>query len=278
MDALIPYIHSKHRGIELLFSLRSVSKFAPHINRVFIIGDKPEFINKNVIHYDYKQGEGTKDYHIAKKVEFGCELSDLGANLLFMNDDHFFTREITYNYPYYYRPELKKDVEKVIYNKYQNETAYFLGAVGRETKDFDVHCPIIYNKRKFLQLSHIWSKSKSYLVKSIYGNYHRIKGEPYVDCKIRKWESRALDNECFSIYDSALYNGALQWLAANFPNPSKFEKKVKFEFKVIESFRDSKAKVYRDRNKNFTVDNKRAMELFINGSEYVYFVGFKNGK
>ena len=274
MDAVIPFIHSDNADIELLFALRTLSSHAKHIDRVFIIGDQPDFTNEKVVVYPFEQ-KGTKDYCIAKKTEFACTLDQVSENFLFMNDDHFFTKDISEDYPYYYRNETIKGRKNNIYKSYIDQTMLYLESLGKQTRDFDVHCPIIYNKKKFLELTEHWNSKKNYLVKSMYGNCNHIEGVEYHDCKIRKFGEMAFKNECFSIYDIALYNGTLKWLGENYTQPSRYEKETKFGFKVIKGFKDSVEQVKRDRNTTFFVDNNRAMDFFSKGQEHVRFIGFE---
>lgn len=267
MDLLYPLVNSPFGNTELLFSLRMIEKHAKGVGNVFIIGDKPDFVNDNVRHFYFNE-TGVKDYRIAKKIEFACGIEELSENFLFLNDDHFFTKDFEISeYPYYHKGDLGVEKPIVEYQKYLNSTKAMLFGLGKGTKHFDVHCPIIYNKTKFLELSHIWNEQKSYVVKSTYANYHGIEGELYKDCKLKSLRTesdfeKATKNVCFSIYDSAMQFGAMKWLAENYPNPSRWEKEdYKFKIKVLQGFNDSKEKVFRGTGKVFEADNERTMEL-----------------
>lgn len=274
MDVVIPFIHSDNADVELLFALRSLEQhFA--VSDVYLIGDKSDFVNDTVRIAGFNQ-EGTKDYSIAKKVEFACGIYRLSDDFLFMNDDHFFTKDIGFYFPYYHRGDLENKV-KNDYNRYQNETKAMLKGLGKESKDFDVHCPIVYNKDKFLKLKDIWRKDKSYLVKSVYCNWHGIEGKIYKDCKLNRLKhqhdfERAFENECFSVHDFGLYNGVIKTLAESFKKPSRWEKEIGFELEVQKDFKDKETGDRRHKKETFLVDNDRAMELL--QTEYVKLVGY----
>lgn len=47
MDAVYFYKHSPHGGEEIRYSLRSLEKHAPYIRKVWIFGDRPNFLSRN---------------------------------------------------------------------------------------------------------------------------------------------------------------------------------------------------------------------------------------
>ena len=280
MKALIPYIHSKHADIELLFALRCLDRHVKDVDGVVIVGDRPDFLNDSVQVLDFKQ-EGVKDYAIAKKVEYAFNESD-SSKFFFMNDDHFFTKDCeSESYPYYHRGDLYKDNEREGYNRYQNMTKFYLNSIGYDSTDFDVHCPIVYEREKFLELSEHWQKEKSFLVKSMYCNIHGIKGKEYKDCKLRQLKGerdfeKAFRNECFSIYDYALKGGAIKWLASNYPNRSRYENDCDFRFVTEKPYREKRTGFFMDKWAESIVGNERAMELLSTGLEYVRLDGYVN--
>lgn len=102
---------------------------------------------------------------------------------------------------------------------------------GKNTKHFDVHCPIIYNAQKFIYLRNTWLHSRETIgmvVKSTYANMYDINGTVYRDVKLKqlidKKDFEAIDrNECFSIYDQAWKKGVEAFLMLNFPTKSQWE-------------------------------------------------------
>lgn len=45
MDALYLFRHSVHGDVEIRYSLRSLEKYAPYVRKVWIFGDRPEFLS-----------------------------------------------------------------------------------------------------------------------------------------------------------------------------------------------------------------------------------------
>ena len=265
MDALYPLGGTQDFGyLELLFSLRGLEKFAD-VDKVYVIGDNPGFLNPKTTKWFPFEEDGTKDYRIAKKIEFACG-TDISDNFLFCNDDHFFMKPIG-EIPYYQKGDLGVPQPRALYDSYLNQTKQLLQNHGKATKHFDVHCPIIYNKKKFMELAPLWSKERNYVVKSVYCNWHGIEGTHYRDHKLKKLSdshdlNRITENEVFSVYDCALVRGVLQYLCENFGEQSRFEKKdIRFTLKANKSFNDTHENVTREKGDVFNVDNKRAMDL-----------------
>jgi hypothetical protein len=265
MDALYPLGGTQDFGyLELLFSLRGLEKFAD-VDRVFVIGDNPGFLNPETTKLFPFEETGTKDYRIAKKVEFACG-TDISDDFLFCNDDHFFMKPIG-EIPYYQKGDLGVPQPRALYDSYLNQTKQLLQNHGKTTYLFDVHCPIIYNKDKFMELAPLWGKERNYVVKSVYCNWHGLDGPHYRDHKLKKLAdshdlSRITENEVFSVYDCAMVRGVIQFLCEKFPEPSRFEKKgLRFELKALKGFKDVLENVDRAKNEVFVVENDRAMDL-----------------
>jgi hypothetical protein len=265
MDALYPLGGTQDFGyLEMLFSLRGLEKFAD-VDRVFVIGDNPGFLNPETTKLFPFEETGTKDYRIAKKVEFACG-TDISDDFLFCNDDHFFMKPIG-TIPYYQKGDLEVRQPRALYQTYLNQTKEMLSSRGKTTKHFDVHCPIIYNKKKFMELAPLWGKEKNYVVKSVYCNWHGLDGPFYKDHKLKKLSdshdlNRITENEVFSVYDCAMVRGVLQYLCSNFGEPSRFEKRdLKFTLQARKSFNDSQDKITREKGDVFEVDNTMAMDL-----------------
>ena len=100
--------------------------------------------------------------------------------------------------------------------------------------NFEIHCPIIYEKDKFESLEQKFYKIKGRHrhfvgVRSYYCNMNGIKGITCDDMKIRKphmktWLEKIKNSDCFSTSDDVIKMGVGDWLIKKFPNPSKYEK------------------------------------------------------
>lgn len=266
MDALYPLGGKQYFGsIELLFSLRMLEKFGEGIDNVFVIGADPGFLKNEAIPFEK---HGVKNYRIAKKVEFACGIENLSEDFLFCNDDHFFMKPfVASEYPYYQKGTLEREASTQEYQQYLDDTANFLKKLGKPYLHYDVHCPIVYNKTKFLELSDLWNPQRELVVKSMYCNFHGLTGPDYIDHKLKHLLgapdlNKMTENECFSVYDSAMKRGVLQYLCNNFGEPSRFEKEdIRFTLLPNKTFNDLWDNCLRVKRVEFEVGNKRAMDL-----------------
>lgn len=231
MDALyILGTGSKYNNLELMYSLRSLERYGSNIGNVVLIGEKPSFLDYNVIkHYPFREF-GNKDFRIAAKIVYACNTRIVSDDFLFLNDDFFFTSTFdAKTYPYYQKGELLIGEPKTEYQKLLQHTRDYLLSKGKSTTHFDVHTPIIYNRQKFIDLMKCWEysgKTAGLSVKSTYCNMHGITGPMYDDVKVREWGideyKRAMSVNCFSCYD-VIPHSLTEWLSKSFPNKSKFE-------------------------------------------------------
>lgn len=229
---------SRWNNNEIKYSLRSLEKHGQNYDRVFITGEKPHFINDNII-YNY-----CPDSHIPTITHFNKVLhtfknTDISDNILLMYDDIFFKKSVDIEkYPYYYKREIPANYK--VNNFYTNALTFtrnLLLKLGKPIKDFDIHTPIIYNRQKFYEMEKIVKqnfnfnnpKSVGVAVRSLYCNFHNIEGELKADLKISenltelKIEQTLKNESVFSIAN-AIYNNMMKYLAKTYPQKSKWEK------------------------------------------------------
>ena len=102
---------SNWQNNELRYSLRSVEKFVTGIRNVFIIGEKPSFINDQVIHIPYKDVYTNKARNIMAKILRACNDSRMTKNFMLWNDDYFAIQPFSaIDYPYYFKCDLHHSV------------------------------------------------------------------------------------------------------------------------------------------------------------------------
>lgn len=227
MDAL--YVlgnSSKYDNLELRLSLRSLEQNAKGLESVFIVGEKPCWI-KNVVHLPVDDVY-TRENNVFRKILTACDY-DISENFFFMNDDFFIMKPIDMeNYPYFVNGEVVGIKNPSRYQEIQNKTLVELQSKGiTRVMDYRVHCPIIFNKQKFLMLENYYKKSKrervGYSPRLLYGN---LFVEDYIvadDCKL--WgidEIRETKQGCISTKDDC--DDILNDLLKIFNKPSKYEK------------------------------------------------------
>ena len=225
---------SKFNNDELRYSLRSLERYLPNAERVIVLGENPRFLSDKVEYRRLDEVRGNKEYRISQKVKYACKRLIKG-DFLFLNDDYFFTDTFTkepkegYNFS---KGNLRENTGNYTYRKSCLETANYLESLGKETYNFDVHFPIVYNSEKYLELDYAWEYSKTLytglVVKSTYCNIHGYKAEPLMDVKLSRLQTeldykKICPNQMFSCSDKGWVNGIEGYLKSEFPDKSKYE-------------------------------------------------------
>lgn len=181
-------IGSPFNNLELQYSLASARKYIKHEN-IYIIGADPGFAH-GAIHIPMEdEGKGKED-SIRLKIERACAIPELSDDFLFINDDHFFTKPIPDPLPYYYDSNLMmahKLKRKNGWYKIALENTYLaLGIRDMTIRNYDIHCPIVYNKRLFPEVmrQYDWNLRAGFVIKSLYCNTLGVEGHPMCDNKI----------------------------------------------------------------------------------------------
>ncbi|MES2428227.1 MAG: hypothetical protein V4560_14705 [Bacteroidota bacterium] len=252
IDILIPLGKgSRHTDIELRYCLRSIEKHLSGVGNIWIIGEMPEWL-RNVVHVPCQDNPNNwnRARNIYLKIMVGinhvrrdmlvyeCEDNDptepdsmLPNNFLFMNDDHFLLKDYeAAEFPFYHRGEIEtvgmtKNMPQ--WRQYKNTT----NVIGVHALDYDVHCPILYNKTIFKSVfTDLHWPEHGYAIKSMYCNKTRIAGELCEDLKFSQPAMcetiyRVLDGRgWFSIGDRTLRSGdMLEVLGELYPDKSKWE-------------------------------------------------------
>jgi hypothetical protein len=241
MDILIPLgTGSAFDNLELRFALRSIERYAAGVDRVFVIGDfNPGFLSSRVI---YREEEpisgvpGNKEARIGQKVRWAFESTDISDNIAFWNDDFILTRPCSLSaIPYYQRGNLADAALLHPHAAHANAlraTADALAEHGKNTLSYELHCPIVYNRTKFLLLNDLWDKSARLAyglgVKSIYSNYWLPTPGPFLaDSKIFAFDEAAkekINNAwVYSYSDHGFESGLRHHLEQTFPEKSIYE-------------------------------------------------------
>jgi len=229
MDIVLPLGKQSYKNnIELKYCLRSIEKHLKGYRNIYIVGELSEWI-KNVIHVRVKDSchLENKEKNIFNKVYTACQIPELSEDFLFFNDDHFLLQDIEADkFPFHHKGQMTDE------NRHKSES--YLHTLNNTmklfpgTNNFDTHCPIIYNKEKFLSLSPKWVPF-GYCIKTYYCNTFGIKGEYYTDLKINarldccQIENLIKDRMYFSIGDGAFRGDISKALNVLYPNKSNHE-------------------------------------------------------
>lgn len=229
-DIVIPLNNrSTQNNFELRMCLRSIEQHLSGIGNVFIIGYIPDWVT-NATHIPLLEDPRNRfrDRNICNKVIAACKNKTASDDFLMVHDDHFLLAD--YNaadYPYYHCGPLVPGEGQ--YGHTKQNTISLLG----ETNNYDTHCPILFNKEKFLNTVAVadWSKWYGYCVKTVYCVLNGIEGEYVDDLKIRmplkadEIKRLIASRTWFSIGDRCFTdNGMKDVLQELYPKPSKYER------------------------------------------------------
>lgn len=233
IDIVIPYLHSQRRnGLELRYCLRGIERKLTGYNKIWIIGQKPSWlIGVGIIQVNDSPYPRLKENNIYCKILEACKNKEVSEDFLFMNDDHFLLKSFTASqFPYYHRGELYDSMKKNkgSYRATLNHSRRVLMAKDLPTLDFDTHCPIVYNKSKFIQAFEDidWKIDWGYAIKSVYCGLNGIEGTYMPDCKINNKslhdiKLRTANREWFST--GSLNDDMEKFLTSVYPKKSKYE-------------------------------------------------------
>jgi hypothetical protein len=101
MDAVYIFRHSVNDDFELRCSLRSIDQFAPHLRKVWIYGDKPQFISDDtslIEHVPYEVTSRVLGVKIPVSNMFlliflASLIPDLSSEYLFFSDDFYLLKD-----------------------------------------------------------------------------------------------------------------------------------------------------------------------------------------
>lgn len=225
---------SRWHDNELRYSLRSLEQYVAGIRNVFIVGQRPKWIAGNVIHIQYADYHACKEHNIMEKVLRVCQEADLSDQFLHLHDDHFALAPCdAIDVPFWYRMDLDQLAQRVsVANNYRQaliNTHAVLHARGLPVKNYDLHFPIIYDKKLFrlAMLSYNWSAC--YVVKSLYANTIQAPGIQTTDIKLnadmtlRQIVDRIKGRPWFSIGPTALNQNLKGLMQAIYPIKSRWE-------------------------------------------------------
>ena len=210
---------------EIRYSLRSVEKNLSGVGKVFIVGNLPPFLT-NVIHLPAEDIHQVPDKNILHKLKIVCNHPDISENFLSLNDDHYLLGVFNAGtFPYHYHGTIDEYIARRGHDTYRlrvGESNKFLKQKGKPNKYFDIHYPILYNKKAFLEIFEQTDPNNKwgYVIKSIYANMMDIEGVPATDAKHDKTPIKSVSVFSTSPRVSA---ATARFLQEQFPNKSKYE-------------------------------------------------------
>jgi len=219
---------------EIKYSLRSIEKHLKDYGNVFIIGERPYFLNEKAIEIKFKDLHRNKARNIMSKINRAAIDERVSDNFILFNDDYFLLQDVSaIGYPFYYKNNLKEAISLNIgeYEKHLRATLQVLEEKNKPIFNFDSHYPIIYNKEKVKKVieNYNWNVDFGYTFKSIYCNHYHVKGLHLADCKVSHQYSleqiKAINKgrSMFSTGEKAMCQAMIRYLKEMFPEKSIYE-------------------------------------------------------
>lgn len=224
----IVYICRKGDNEELRYSLRSLAKNLPE-SRVWLVGHKPDWYVGDFIPV---ADTSTKFNNIRLALIAAAKHPGISANFVYMNDDFFLIKPVKKIRNYNGGPLSDKITR---YRQIEPTSGYvislkktltYLKDYGiKNALDYDIHVPMIFNKKKLLEVAYM-----PFQVRSMYGNIYKIASETITDVKRyhrgsylselsytkNEYPFISSEDKSFDLLRDTL-------LAEMFPEPSKYE-------------------------------------------------------
>lgn len=234
MDIVYP-IKKTILNEELKYSLRSLINI-PH-DKVFIVGDLPEFINDEEVYYIPSSKLESRYKTTTNHLKLAVLNDNISEDFIWMNDDFFILKSITEKDLLLNRGLLRDQVN--FYHKNHNPLTKFdklienaivelkhLGFVNPIS--FELHCPIIINKENFKSIEDKINNDALHCCKrSVYGNYFIKESRCIEDVKVLSTHIFKEDNQGqlpFISVSESCFNKIKPFLEKKFPNKCKYEK------------------------------------------------------
>lgn len=221
---------SKWNNNEIRYSLRSLSNL-PH-GKVFVVGELLPWFD-NIIHIPASDPFTNKQQNALHKLSITAALRNLSNDFILMNDDFFILRKQSSIKPYY-RRTLEEAMEQ-----HQAKGSRYFEAIQNTYEmypnglDYSLHIPFVFNKTKLRKtIKHLEGLDKPVLLRTVYGNMHKIGGEQMDDVKLcqKDWRrQRELPNLPFLSTDDQIVRKARfeKAMKRRFPAPSVYERPMK---------------------------------------------------
>jgi hypothetical protein len=215
---------------ELRIALRSISRYAENLRRVWVVGHSPGWFRETDVYRLAPRPEFKcpKESRISLKILWAFENLEISDRVAFWNDDYVLTKtcDIENIKPFYSGDLWTKRASP--WGRARRSTYQALAEAGLPTKNYDIHMPIVFEREKYTSLRKWWDKG--YVGKSVYGNHMCAgKSSRTADCKLWKgWKSRV--DERFrrrfvvSYGNTAARRGLIRWLLERFPEECEAEK------------------------------------------------------
>lgn len=215
---------------ELRYSLRSLEKNGEGYGKVIIIGGQVDGISGD-LDISIRQTGQTKYDRVNNLIREVCINAEVSDNFILMNDDFFLMKPIDFSkYKNSYRCSMQEYLDLIVERTNASEytarlcaSMVALEAYKRETKCYELHIPMLFNKHKLLEVFGAFPGFNG--LRTLYGNYFKIGGSKVNDCKVFTCGDDFVKSTKFlSTTDKSFRLGKVgEYIRSEFPTPSRFE-------------------------------------------------------
>ena len=209
---------------ELRYSLRSLKNF-PH-DKVWFYGGCPTGIKPDH-HVKVKQNLPNKWKNVNRMLRLACMNPLITDNFWLFNDDFFIMQPVK-NPTNHYNGDLYQRIVKLEdnfnhiteYSKLLRQCCKELESLGCDTKNYTLHVPMLFNKKKALEL---FSLTDFPGFRSLYANYCEIGGTEMKDVKITS-KYKEYKSGIYLSTDERSFDGEVgKQIRSIFPDKCKYE-------------------------------------------------------
>ena len=225
--------HSRWQDNEIRYSLRSLQKHMADLRNVFVVGEHPDWL-QNVTHIPMPDGYGLRWKNAYTKTLAACQHPDLSEEFLFMNDDFYMTEPfVGAEWPYYHKGSLgvAKIGNRLVRGTSGHTTYSLLQSLKKPTANFQMHCPLRYEKQKYIDMPISAKEPGIISPRSFYCNFYEIPGTltkeffMFGRVSVPSMLSLAKRAPWFSSLNATVTNKEFeQFINILYPEPSRFEK------------------------------------------------------
>lgn len=247
IDVYYPYYHNESKWEELRYSLRSIDKHLKEDYQVYIIGDKPEWI-QNVVFISHKRNNEiaeTCTYDAISKLQLFLEQPGTSQAFIRMYDDICLLQDMTRSPIAVFRAMYDLNSFKCsgvsFWFEQLERTLNALKSNGLTTWNTETHLPELFYKEGMKEVFKKFNPLQNrFLTSSLYFNYWYTEQQPviekrthgakfYGDYKEYNYPPEVDPAECcsgklFLNYNNAGLTDKLKtFIEKRFPEKSKFE-------------------------------------------------------
>lgn len=229
IDIVIPYKRT-HDELELRYALRSISENFQKVGRVYLVGDKPEWVRN--VEYIPNTNKDHKRINVGYALRMAMWRDELSKEFLIWNDDMFLLEPLE-EIPLWHGKSLKEF--GALYNS-RYPQSYYTKKIHQTTAKsdlphFELHIPILVDKEKLMEQIGDHPPERSYLMRTHYAlnNTDPSKWEYHEDVKIHSysgskgWQEKERFKTFVSSADNTFLGVIYPVLKELFPNKSRYE-------------------------------------------------------